>query len=198
MQSQLPQEQELDQKPPISCAVPTFSETQNYSDPNLNALPFFSHDVPKSTPVPVSNPWSLKRVALESGFTSMNPIQVLDTTLESMLPSMDPQNNNSFATDMNSSPLGASGLTSLRNVINNDDDIDPNHLPFSTCDFLSSTQDDFTLNQALAGTGCWEESGFLSTHENLDQVNPVDGTFVKVCFTLFLRRKELETFTEQA
>jgi hypothetical protein len=190
MQSQVPQEQELVQKPPISCVVPTFSETQNYSDPNLNALPVLSHDVPKPTPVPVSNPWSLKRVALESGFTSMNPIEQLNTTLESVLPSMDPQNNNSFATNMNYSLSGESGLTSLRNVVNNDDGIDPNHVPFSTCDFLSSTQDDFTLNQALAGTGCLEESGFLSTHENIDQVNPVDGIFVKVCLPFFLRRNK--------
>lgn len=187
MQSQIPRGQELDQKPPISCVLPTFSDTQSYSDPNLNALPIFSQEVPKPTHLPISNPWSMKRVALESGFTSMNPIEQLDTSLESVLPSMDPQNNSSFGTSMNaSSLLGESGLSSLRNGMNNDDSIDPNHVPFSTCDFLSSTQDDFTLNQALAGTGCLVESGFLSTRENLDQVNPVDGTFVKVCFTSFL------------
>lgn len=186
MQSQISREQELDQKPPISGMLPTFAETQNYSDSNLNALPVFSQEMPKATSVPISSPWSLKRVTLESGYPSMNPIEQLDTTLESVLPSMDQQNNSSFGTNINSSSLlGESGLTSLRNGINHDDSIDPNHVPFSTCDFLSSTQDDFTLNQALAGTGCLEESGFLSTHENMDQVNPVDGTFVKVCFTFF-------------
>ncbi|KAJ1703920.1 hypothetical protein LUZ63_003699 [Rhynchospora breviuscula] len=181
MQSQIPQAQELEQKPPISGILPSFSETQSYSDPNLIVLPVFSQEMPKPTPVPILNPWSSKRIALESGFPSMNPIEQLDTNLESVLPAMDPQNNNSFVDNINSnSLLVEGGLTSLRNCINNDDGIDANHVPFSTCDFLSSTQDDFTLNQALAGTGCLEESGFLSTRENLNQINPAGCTFVKV------------------
>ncbi|KAJ3679367.1 hypothetical protein LUZ60_017378 [Juncus effusus] len=177
------QEHELDQKQQISNVLPNFS--QNYSESNLGSLPIFSQEMPKPTPLPLLNSWSSKRVALES---VLNPIEQLNGNHTSLVPFPDgtgtvPQNNGLFNMDSNSllvqGNLTVNGTGTGTGENENGIEIATNHVQqYSTCDFLSNAQDElFGTNQALTGTSCLDEAGFLRSTENLDPVNP---TFVKV------------------
>uniref|UniRef100_A0A453NF73 Auxin-responsive protein n=1 Tax=Aegilops tauschii subsp. strangulata TaxID=200361 RepID=A0A453NF73_AEGTS len=145
------------QSPPSTLqTVSAFSQQQNLQDRNISSLapsnvpsmhdtlrPFPSEagsnlqGVPRTTPVPVSDPWSSKRVA------------------------MDLQEDNGC-------------IASLQ------DDNDSSTIPYSTCNFLSPSQNDFPLNEALASSGCLDESGYASFSENSDHVNQPTAAFVKV------------------
>jgi hypothetical protein len=53
-------------------------------------------------------------------------------------------------------------------------------IPYSTCNFLSPSQNDFPLNEALTSSGCLDESEYVPFSENSDNVNRPPATFVKV------------------
>ncbi|XP_072953971.1 auxin response factor 17-like [Typha angustifolia] len=202
-------------------AVSSFSQPQYYSESNGNSVstssssplhntlrPFSpegtSHilSMARATPLIVSNPWSSKRVAVESVLPSgsqcvMPHVEKLDNTQpnisqhsvtlapfpgrdcsEDQDGSQDPQDHLLFGVNIDSpSLLVRSGMPSLRTV---DNGTDPSTMPYASCNFLTSTGSDFALSQALTNSNCLDDSGFLQSPENINQVNPQRGTFVKV------------------
>lgn len=216
------------QSPPsILPTVSAFSQQQNFQDRSINSLspsnvpsmhdtlrPFPSETgsklqgVPRTTPVPVSDPWSSKRVAMESVIPSgshvnSSHIQQLDSAPSNIpqssslapLPgreclvdqdgSSDHQNHLLFGVNIDSqSLLMQGGIPSLQEdngcIASLQDDNDSSTIPYSTCNFLSPSQNDFPLNEALASSGCLDESGYVSFSENSDHVNQPTAAFVKV------------------
>ncbi|CAL9094999.1 unnamed protein product, partial [Musa acuminata var. zebrina] len=150
-----------------------------------------------------SGTWSSKRVAVESMLPSgaqnvLSQVELLGAThpnisLQSVtLPpfpgrecsvnqsgNMDTQNQHLFSVSENSSLLVQNGIPSLSAVVSENDSM---NMTYAASRFLSSSGNDFTINQALSGSNGMDESGsgFLRYPENVDQVNPQSGTFVKV------------------
>ncbi|GLT67657.1 hypothetical protein SLA2020_399490 [Shorea laevis] len=87
----------------------------------------------------------------------------------------DPQSNLLFGVNIDSSML-QNGMTNLRNIGSENDSLS---MPFAASNFASATGTDFPLNSDMTTSSCVDESGFLQS-ENVDQVNPSTGTFVKV------------------
>uniref|UniRef100_A0A804JIM9 Auxin response factor n=1 Tax=Musa acuminata subsp. malaccensis TaxID=214687 RepID=A0A804JIM9_MUSAM len=92
---------------------------------------------------------------------------------------MDTQNQHLFSVSENSSLLVQNGIPSLSAAVSENDSM---NMTYAASRFLSSSGNDFTINQALSGSNGMDESGsgFLRYPENVDQVNPQSGTFVKV------------------
>lgn len=91
--------------------------------------------------------------------------------------SADPQNNLLFGVSIDSSSLMAQhGLQNLKNISENDS----LSLPFAASNFTSAVGNDFTLNSEMTTSSCVDESGFLQSSENVEQVNTSNRTFVKV------------------
>lgn len=92
--------------------------------------------------------------------------------------STDPQNNLLFGVNIDSSSLMMQhGMPNLKNISNESDSLS---MPFAAANFPSASSTDFPLNQDMTTSSCVDESGFLQSSENVDQVNPPSGTFVKV------------------
>ena len=90
----------------------------------------------------------------------------------------DPQSNLLFGVNIDSSPLMLpNGMANQRNIGSENDSLS---MPFSTTNFTSATGTDFPLNSDMTTSSCVDESGFLQSSENVDQVNPPTRTFVKV------------------
>ncbi|KAM0959159.1 hypothetical protein ACFX2I_024315 [Malus domestica] len=89
----------------------------------------------------------------------------------------DPQSNLLFGVNIDSSSLMLhNGIPNLRNIGNGNDSVS---VPFGASNYASGTGNDFPLNSDMTTSSCVDESGFLQSSENVDQVNPT-GTFVKV------------------
>uniref|UniRef100_A0A6V7QX16 Auxin response factor n=1 Tax=Ananas comosus var. bracteatus TaxID=296719 RepID=A0A6V7QX16_ANACO len=192
--------------------VSSFSQSQNILESNDNSLSSSSplHNIlssssleaqshllnlPKTTPLVVSRPWSSKRVALESVVSSgsqcvMPQVEQLDSISTTLAPfpgrecsvdqnaNEDPQSHQLFGFNLDSSSLLVqSGLSSIRT---NGNEIVSNVIPFAACNYLSSSGNDFQLSQAPTSSSCLDESGLLQLSENIEHVNPQSGTFVKV------------------
>lgn len=216
------------QSPPsIMQTVSAFSQQQNFQDTDINSLspsnissmhdvlrPFPSEagsnlqDVPRTTPVPVSDPWSSKRVVMESVIPSRSHVTVshieqLDSAPSNIpqssslapLPgresvvdqdeNSDHQNHLLFGVNIDSqSLLMQDDIPGLQNendcIASLQDDNGSNTIPYSTCNFLSPSQNNFPLNEALTSSGCLDGSGYVPFSENPDQVNRPPATFVKV------------------
>lgn len=98
----------------------------------------------------------------------------------------DPQSNLLFGVNIDSSSLMLqSGMSSLRNIGSENDSLS---MPFGSSNYSSAAGTDF-LNSEMTTSSCVDESGFLQSSENVDQVNPPTRTFVKVtgfkCFLPF-------------
>ncbi|OMO49618.1 AUX/IAA protein [Corchorus capsularis] len=92
--------------------------------------------------------------------------------------SADPQNNLLFGVSIDSSSLMLQhGMTNLKNIGNENDSMS---LPYAASNFTSASGTDFPLNSDMTTSSCVDESGYLQSSENVDQVNPPTGTFVKV------------------
>ncbi|XP_007048898.2 PREDICTED: auxin response factor 6 isoform X2 [Theobroma cacao] len=92
--------------------------------------------------------------------------------------STDPQNNLLFGVSIDSSSLMLQhGMTNLKNIGNENDSLS---LPYAASNFTSASGTDFPLNSDMTTSSCVDESGYLQSSENVDQVNPTTGTFVKV------------------
>lgn len=90
----------------------------------------------------------------------------------------DPQNNLLFGVSIDSSSLmGQHGLPSLKNIGSENESLS---LPFAASNFTNTVGTDFPLNSDMTTSSCVDESGFLQSSENVDQVNPPNRTFVKV------------------
>ncbi|KAL5670568.1 hypothetical protein ACJX0J_022789, partial [Zea mays] len=196
--------------------VPAFSHQQNFPDTNISSLSPSTGPsmhgmlgrlpseaasslpcVAMNAPVSVSDPWSSKRVAVES----VNPcrphvsphIEHLDMATCNMpqssalapLPGReclvdedgcsDPQNHLLFGVHIDShSLLMQGGIPALQN------DNSSGTIPYSTSNFLSPSENDFPLNQPLRSAGCLDESDYLPCAENAEQANQQFATFVKV------------------
>jgi hypothetical protein len=197
--------------------VSAFSHQQNIPDTNNSSLtpsdlsamhemfsPLSSESassmtgMARTTPVPVSDPWSSKRVAVESVIPSrpnvispqmeqldMPPCNVPQSSALPPLPgreclidqdrSSDPQNHPLFGANRDSqSLLMQADIPSLQN------DTGSGMIQHSTSNFLSPSQNDFPLNQALSNPGCIDESGYVPCAESSEQVNEPSPAFVKV------------------
>jgi hypothetical protein len=101
----------------------------------------------------------------------------------------DPQSNLLFGVNIDSSML-QNGMPNLRNIGSEHDSLS---MPFAASNFTSATGTDFPLNSDMTTSSCVDESGFLQSSENVDQVNPSTGTFVKVtkCSISFASRSLL-------
>ncbi|XWS41030.1 hypothetical protein CRYUN_Cryun17cG0046000 [Craigia yunnanensis] len=92
--------------------------------------------------------------------------------------STDPQNNLLFGVSIDSSSLMLQhGMTNLKNIRNENDSLS---LPYAASNFTSASGTDFPLNSDMTTSSCVDESGYLQSSENVDQVNPPIRTFVKV------------------
>lgn len=90
----------------------------------------------------------------------------------------DPQNNLLFGVNIDSSSLMLqNGISNIRSIGSENDSVS---MPFSTSNFASAPGTDFPLNSDMTTSSCMDESGFLQSSENLEQVNPPTRTFVKV------------------
>ncbi|XVF16790.1 hypothetical protein REPUB_Repub10bG0062600 [Reevesia pubescens] len=92
--------------------------------------------------------------------------------------STDPQNNLLFGVSIDSSSLMLQhGMTNLKDIGNENDSLS---LPYAASNFTSASGTDFPLNSDMTTSSCVDESGYLQSSENVDQVNPPTRTFVKV------------------
>ncbi|PPR83563.1 hypothetical protein GOBAR_AA37149 [Gossypium barbadense] len=90
----------------------------------------------------------------------------------------DPQNNLLFGVSIDSSSLMLHhGMTNPKSIRNENDSMS---LPYAASNFTSASGTDFPLNSDMTTSSCVDESGYLQSSENVDQVNPPTGTFVKV------------------
>ncbi|TYG52218.1 hypothetical protein ES288_D09G009500v1 [Gossypium darwinii] len=90
----------------------------------------------------------------------------------------DPQNNLLFGVSIDSSSLMLHhGMTNPKSIRNENDSMS---LPYAASNFTSASGTDFPLNSDMTASSCVDESGYLQSSENVDQVNPPTGTFVKV------------------
>ncbi|KAH8515524.1 hypothetical protein H0E87_004120, partial [Populus deltoides] len=90
----------------------------------------------------------------------------------------DPQNNLLFGVNIDSSTFMLQhGIPNLRNIGTEND---PLSMPFTASTFTSATGSDIPLTSDMTASSCVDESGFLQSSENVDQVNPSTRTFVKV------------------
>ncbi|XP_077253827.1 auxin response factor 6-like isoform X2 [Tasmannia lanceolata] len=91
--------------------------------------------------------------------------------------STDPQSNLLFGVNIDSSSLFMqNGVSSLRGVVS---ETDSTAMPFGASSYLSTTQTDFPLNPAMTPSSL-DESGFFQSPDNVGQVNPPTGNFVKI------------------
>jgi hypothetical protein len=198
-------------------AVPAFSHQQNFADTNISALspsggssmqgvlgqlpsdaPSSLPCVARNTPLSISDPWSSKRVAVESVNPSqphvvsaqieqldMTPCNLPQNSALAPLPgrgclvdqdeSSDPQNHLLFGVNIDSQSLLMQG-----GIPDHQNDNGSSTIPYSTSNFLSPSQNDFPLSQPLPSTGCLDESRYVPSAENPEQANLQFATFVKV------------------
>uniref|UniRef100_A0A1D1ZHG4 Auxin response factor n=1 Tax=Anthurium amnicola TaxID=1678845 RepID=A0A1D1ZHG4_9ARAE len=92
--------------------------------------------------------------------------------------STDAQSNILFGVNIDqSSLLVQNGMPNLRSVVS---DTDSMAIPFGSANYVSAAETNFPMNPAMTPSSCLDESGFLQSPDNMGQVNPQDGTFVKV------------------
>ncbi|CAN6193501.1 unnamed protein product [Urochloa humidicola] len=191
-----------------------FSQAQSFAETNVCSLspsnatamqntlrPFSSEapshlSMPRPTAVPVADPWSSKRVAVESLLPSRPQVTSQMEQLDSTPPSIpqssalaplpgrgclgqdvnsDPQNHLLFGVSIDSqSLLMQGGIPGLQNGN------DSTAIPYSTSNFLNPSQNDFPLDQTLNSSGCLDDAGYVPCSDNSDQVNRPPATFVKV------------------
>ncbi|KAI6697084.1 hypothetical protein NL676_017203 [Syzygium grande] len=90
----------------------------------------------------------------------------------------DPQSSLLFGVNIDSTSLMLqNGMQHLRNIGGEHDSLS---VPFGTSNFGSVAGTEFPHNSDMATSSCVDESGFLQSSENADQVNPPIRTFVKV------------------
>ncbi|KAL5977423.1 ADP-ribosylation factor, Arf Arf6, partial [Asimina triloba] len=151
-------------------------------------------------PIPSSAAWLPKQATTEpiipSGVQSvlhqvdhMGPLQ-LNVSQQISLPafpgresavdqegSTDPHNNLLFGVNIDPSTLFMQNtMSSLKSF---GSEADSTTMPFTAASFMSATGNDYPLNPAMTSSSL-DESGFLQSSENVGQVNPQSGTFVKV------------------
>lgn len=139
--------------------------------------------------------WSNKRVAVEplvpSGALCLLPqVKQLPQSTATLAPfpgrecsvdqedSTDSQSNILFGVNIEqSSLLVQSGLPNLRAVAT---ETDSTAIPFGSINYIGGPETEFPLNPVMAPSSCLDEPGFLQAPGHVGQVNPQDGTFVKV------------------
>ncbi|XP_039146011.1 auxin response factor 6-like [Dioscorea cayenensis subsp. rotundata] len=178
---------------PASGVSPLHSIFQSLSSEESSNL----LNLPRTNPLVASGIWPSKRVAVESTIPSGAQLEQLGN-LQSNVPqnsvalpsfpgrecsveqegSIDPQSHLLFGVNIDSSLLMQNGMPGLRSVGN---ESESSVMPYAAANFLSPTDSDFPLNQTLTGSNCFDESTLLQNSDNNGgQVNPQNGTFVKV------------------
>lgn len=187
---------------PASGVSPLHSIFQSLSSEESSNL----LNLPRTNPLVASGIWPSKRVAVESTIPSGAQLEQLGN-LQSNVPqnsvalpsfpgrecsveqegSIDPQSHLLFGVNIDSSLLMQNGMPGLRSVGN---ESESSVMPYAAANFLSPTDSDFPLNQTLTGSNCFDESTLLQNSDNNGgQVNPQNGTFVKVSLFLLLLLK---------
>ena len=69
------------------------------------------------------------------------------------------------------------GMINLKNIGKENDSLS---LPYAASNFTSASSTNFPLNSNMTTSSCVDESSYLQSSENVDQVNPPTRTFVKV------------------
>ncbi|XVE86235.1 hypothetical protein DITRI_Ditri18aG0019200 [Diplodiscus trichospermus] len=75
------------------------------------------------------------------------------------------------------SVLPQHGMTNLKNMRSENESLS---LPYAASNFTNASGTDIPLNSDMTTSSCVDESGYLQSSENVDQVNPPTRTFVKV------------------
>lgn len=196
-----------------------FSQAQSFAEANISSLspsnttmqttlrPFSSEaashlSMSRPTAVPVADPWSSKRAAVESLLPSRpqvtSQMEQLDSTPSipqssalAPLPgrgcldqdvNSDPHNHLLFGVSIDSqSLLMQGGIPGLR------DGNDSTAIPYSTSNFLSPSQNDFPLDHTLNSSGCLDDAGYVPCSDYSDQVNRPPATFVKVSENFYMK-----------
>ncbi|KAM0950706.1 putative transcription factor ARF family [Dioscorea sansibarensis] len=177
-------------QPPTLQAISPFSQHQNFPDSNGNPVPASGvsplHSIfqslsseetsnllnlPRTNPLVASGIWPSKRVAVESTIPSGAQLEQLGN-----LQSNVPQNSVTLPSfPGRECSVEQEGLRSVGN------ESESSVMPYAAANFLSPTDSDFPLNQTLTGSNCFDESTLLQNSDNNGgQVNPQNGTFVKV------------------
>ncbi|KAJ8753405.1 hypothetical protein K2173_019804 [Erythroxylum novogranatense] len=90
----------------------------------------------------------------------------------------DPQNNLLFGVSIdNSSLMLQHEIPNLRHIGTENDSLS---MPFAASTFANAAGSDVPLNSDMTTSSCVDESGFLQSSENVDQVNAPTRAFVKV------------------
>lgn len=200
--------------PAVLQTILPFSQAQSFAETTISSLspsnaatmqntlrPFSSEaashlSMPRPTAVSVADPWSSKRVAVESLLPSRTQVSSQMEQLDSTPPNIpqssalaplpgrgcldqdvnsDPQNHLLFGVSIDSqSLLMQGGIPGLQNGN------DSTAIPYSTSNFLSPSQNDFPLDHTLNSSGCLDDVGYVPCSDNSDQVNRPPATFVKV------------------
>ncbi|CAN0896681.1 Auxin response factor 6 [Linum grandiflorum] len=105
----------------------------------------------------------------------------------------DQQNNTLFGINIDSSSyMLQHGIANMRNIGNGSD---PLSMPFASA-YPNANGSELPLNSDMTTSSCVDESGYLQSSENVDQVNPPTRTFVKVHKTgSFGRSLDISTFS---
>jgi hypothetical protein len=192
-----------------------FSQAQSFADNNVRSLspsnastmqntlrPLSSEaashlSMPRPTAIPVADPWSSKRVAVDSllpsrsqdtsqiGQLDSTPTTIPQSSALAPLPGRgclvdqdgnnDPQNHLLFGVSIDSqSLLMQGGIPNLQNGN------DSTNIPYSTSNFLNPSRSDFPLDHTLNTSGCLDDSRYVPCSDNSDQVTRPAATFVKV------------------
>ncbi|CAN1850805.1 Auxin response factor 6, partial [Linum perenne] len=108
----------------------------------------------------------------------------------------DPQNNTLFGVNIDSSSyMLQHGIANMRNIGNIGNESDSLSLPFAST-YPNANGSELPLNSDMTTSSCVDESGYLQSSENVDQVNPPLRTFVKVHKTgSFGRSLDISTFS---
>jgi len=200
--------------PAVLQTILPFSQAQSFAETTISSLspsnaatmqntlrPFSSEaasnlSMPRPTAVSVADPWSSKRVAVESLLPSRTQVSSQMEQLDSTPPNIpqssalaplpgrgcldqdvnsDPQNHLLFGVSIDSqSLLMQGGIPGLQNGN------DSTAIPYSTSNFLSPSQNDSPLDHTLNSSGCLDDVGYVPCSDNSDQVNRPPATFVKV------------------
>ncbi|KAM0896900.1 hypothetical protein ACQ4PT_022896 [Festuca glaucescens] len=141
-----------------------------------NALSVFSQfscntQSPPSTLQPVSE------FSPQQNFQDTNISSISPSNISSMQDTLRP-----FPSEAGSNLQG--GIPSMQNdngcIASLQDENGSSTIPYSTCNFLSPSQNDFPLNEALTSSDCLDESEYVPFSENPDKGNRPSATFVKV------------------
>ncbi|GAB4842858.1 ADP-ribosylation factor, Arf Arf6 [Ancistrocladus abbreviatus] len=171
---------------PMQSLLNSFSQgggSRQFGFPNSNLLVSFSSLLPKQVSVepqiPSGNAQCILPEVEEIG-TPQSTMSELSTLLPT-LPGREFSVYQGVGSQQNNLLLGMNvQQNELPNLRIDDSENDSLSMPFGCSGFPSATGTDFQPSSDMTTSSCIDEIGFLHSSENVDQANPLTGTFVKV------------------